>query len=260
MNRTIAIFLMCGACAAAQPKFSAPLVGVARDAAEHLHAVHGVSGSFVLHDAIAGSVAGWAFDGNRGLVKTDRELLTLGANGTVVRRRAAPQTDTVLDPVSAFFPKTAELWQADQQGYSKVSIEPEAIAGRVIALGATDTHQVQFAVCRDGQLWLLFINATTGALERERVPGGAVAEHACLSTGAGSLLLLPDRMLLATGQGILIQTATGVERRIPISASHAARTGQDWVQVESAAEPARMIRITSEGEKVYQLPAPKERP
>lgn len=260
MSRTIAIFLMCGAYAAAQPKFSAPLVGLARDAAEHLHVVHGVSGSFLLRDTVGGRVGAWAFDGNGGLVKTDTELLTLGANGTVVRRRPAPQKEAVLDSVSAFFPKTAELWQASPEGYSKVPIEPGAIAGRVIALGATDAHQVQFAVCRDKQLWLLSINATTGALEHERVPGGAIAEHACLSTSARSLVLMPDRMLLATGQAILIQTATGVERRIPISASHAVRAGQHWVQVESAAEPARMIRITSDGEKVYQLPAPKERP
>jgi hypothetical protein len=222
--------------------------------------VHGVSGNFLLRDTIGGRVGAWAFDGNGGLVKTDTELLTLGANGTVVRRCPAPRGDAILSPENAFFPGTAELWQAGPHGYDRVSIERAVNAGRVIALGATNAHQMELAVCRDKQLWLLSINATTGALEHERVPGGAIAEHACLSTSASSLVLMPDRMLLATGQGILIQTATGVERRIPISASHAARAGQHWVQVESAAEPARMIRITSDGEKVYQLPAPKERP
>jgi len=259
MSRTVAILLMCGACAAAQPRFSAPLVGLARDAKGHLRAVHGVSGNFMLRDAISGGVDAWAFDGNFGLVKTDRELLTLGANGTVVRRRPAPQTEAVLDAVSAFFPKTAELWQAGPEGYSKVSIEPGAIAGRVIALGATDAHEVQFAVCRDKQLWLLSINAVTGALAHERVPGGAIAEQACHATGAGSLVVMPDRMLLATGRAILIQTTAGVERRIAISASHAARAGEHWVEVEGPDGPARMIRITSEGENVYLLPAPKER-
>ena len=250
MTRTLAILLMCGACAIAQTKLSAPLVGVARDSAQHLRLVHGVSGSFVLRETISDSVAAWSFDGTTGLMKTPTELWTLGANGEMIRRFPAPAGDAVLGPQSAFFPEAAELWQVGPKGEAKVPVDPAAIAGRVIALGPTKAQATQFAVCRANALWLLSISTTTGAVTRESMPGGAVGEQACLSAGPGSLVLVADRMLLATAHAILIQTAAGAERKIPVSASHASLAGA----------PVHMIRITSDGEKVYQLPAAKELP
>jgi hypothetical protein len=166
----------------------------------------------------------------------------------------------VLGPQNAFFPETAELWQIGPRGYSQVPIAPAMIAGSVIALGPAKAHGVQLAVCRANALWLLSVDTTSGAITRELAPGGAIAEQACLAAGGGSLVLLPDRRLLATAHAILIQTVAGVERSFPISAGHLARAGEQWVEVESAGEPAHMIRITREGEKVYQLPAAKERP
>lgn len=244
----------------AQPKLSAPFVGLARDSARHLRLVDGVSGNFVLQDTVNSSPVTWAFDGNGGLVKTDTELLTLGATGSIIGRRPAPQRDAVIGPQSAFFSETSELWQAGPQGDSAISIEPGALSGSVIALGPTKANSVPFAVCRANQLWLLSIDTTTGAVTHELAPGGVIGEQACLSAATGSLVLLADRMLLATAQGILIQASAGVERRIPILTSHATRAGAQWVEVESAGESSHIIRITSEGEKVYQLPAAKELP
>lgn len=260
MSRAVVVVLMCAASAIAQPKLSAPLVGVARDSGHHLRLVDGVSGNFVLRDTIGTGVTDWAFDGNSGLAKTDTEWLTLGGNGAIVRRLPAPGRDAVLGPQNAFLPETAELWQAGPQGDSKVAIEPGAIAGSVIALGPTKARGAQLAVCRANQLWLLSINTTTGAVTHEWAPGGAIGEQACLSAGGGSLVVMSDRLLLATAKAILIQTAAGVERRIPISASHAVRAGAQWVQVESARAPSHIIRIASDGETVYQLPAAKELP
>jgi len=260
MSRRAVVFLLCVAPAIAQPKFSVPLVGIARDSQQQLRIVHGVSGTFVLHDVIGKNAVDWAFDGNGGLVNTGSELLTLGADGTVIRRRPVAQQEAVLGPQNAFFPETAELWQTGPQGDSKVPIAAAMIAGRVIALGPTKAHAVQLAVCRANAFWLLAVDATNGAITQELTLGGAIAEQACLAAGGGSLVLLPDRRLLATAHAILIQTAAGVERSIPIAAGHLVRAGEQWIEVEKSGEPAHMIRITREGEKVYQLPAAKERP
>jgi len=259
MNRATVIVLMCVASAVAQPKFSEPLAGIARDSHQQLRIVHAVSGTFILHDVIGENVVDWAFDGSGGSVKTDVDLLTIGANGAITGRRSAPQQETVVGPQSVFFSETHELWQTGPNGAAKVSIEPAMIAGSVIALGAVRDNSVQLAVCRANALWLLSVDTTNGALTQELAPGGAIGEQACLPAGGGSLVLLADRMLLATAHAVLVQTAAGIERSIPISASHAARVGKQWVEVESPAG-AQMIRITSDGEKAYQLPAARELP
>ncbi len=258
-SRTFAIILLCAPCAFAQSRITAPLAGIARDAAGQLRLVDGVSGNFVLRDIIGSRVLSWAFDGTSGLIKTDAELWALGANGAVLQRLPASGGDAVLGPESAFFPETAELWQVGPKSDSKVSIVPGVIAGRVIALGPAKAQLTPFAVCRANQLWLFSINTMSGSIAKESTPVGAIGEQACLPA-AGSLVLLADRMLLATAKNILIQTSTGVERSIAIPATHAVRVGAQWVQVETAGGPSHMIRITVDGEHVYQLPAAKEQP
>jgi hypothetical protein len=111
MSRRVFIFLLCVAPTIAQPKFSVPLVGIARDSQRQLRIVHGVSGTFVLHGVIGESVADWAFDGNGGQVKTATELLTIGADGTVIRRRPEAQQEAVLGPRSE--EHTSELQSLD---------------------------------------------------------------------------------------------------------------------------------------------------
>lgn len=260
MSRTVLLILMCAPSAIAQPKLAAPLVGVARDSAQHLRLVDGISGNLLLRETITSSVAAWAFDGHSGLAITDTELLTLGAGGAIVQRIPAPDADAVLGPQNAFFPKTAALWQIGSKGASQVSLDPAMIGGSVIAVGPMNAQSTPLAVCRANVLWLLSIDTTTGAITQESAPEGAIGGQACLSAQPGALVVLSDRMLLATGREILIQTAAGVERHISIAADHLARAGAQWVEAESAGAPSRMIRITGGGETVYQLPNAKELP
>ena len=125
---TLGPFLaFCGICAVAQPKFGAPLIGVARDGQKQIRLVDGVAGNFVLRDAIDGKALDWAFAG-RGLVKTDRELLVVGATGAVFRRRAAPSGDAVLSPEAAFFPATGALWQIGAEKDHATQVQPEVVA------------------------------------------------------------------------------------------------------------------------------------
>jgi hypothetical protein len=222
--------------------------------------VHGISGNLLLRDTISNSVAGWAFDGRSGLAQTDTEMLTLAADGTIAQRYPAPAADAVVGPQNAFFPKTAELWQTRSKGASPVSVEPAMIGGSVIAVGPMNAQAAQLAVCRANQLWLLSVDTTTGAITHESAPGGAIGERACLSAQAGALVVLSDRMLLAAGREILIQTTAGLERHISIAANRVTRVGAQWVEAETTGAPSRMIRITADGESVYQLPAAKELP
>lgn len=258
-TRAFAVILLCGVSVSAQSKLTAPLAGIARDSAGQLRLVDGVTGNFVLRDAIGSGVLDWVFDGTSGLVTTETQLWKLGPSGAILQRLPGIGADTVLGPESAFFLETAELWQIGPKSNSKVSIEPAALAGRVIAIGPAKAQLTPFAVCRANQLWLLSINTATGAVAQESAQAGAIAEQACLPAG-GSLILLADRMLLATAQSILVQTSAGEERSIAVSASHASRAGAHWVEMQSARGPSHMIRITSDGEQVYQLPAAKEQP
>jgi len=255
MNRSIVIILMCGVSAMAQPKCSAPLAGIARDTKQQLRIVDGVSGTFVLRDTIGEGAIDWAFDGKGGLVNAGTELLTLGANGAIVQHQTAPQKEAVLGPQSAFFPEAGELWL----GEHKISIDSGVIAGSVIALGPLQGRDMPLAVCRSNELWLISINTANGGVTHESQPEGAIGKQACISPASGSLVLLGDRMLLATTREILIQTAAGEGRSIPISASRLTRAGAQWVEAEGAGQAAHMIRIKEDGEQVYLLPAAKER-
>jgi len=263
MKRVILIVLLCGAAGFAQSKFSTPLIGVARDTKQHLRLVEGVAGSFLLRDAVGAGAVNWAFASGSGLVKTDTELVVLGAHGSVNRTSAAPKGSAVLGTASAFFPATGELWAIGVRSNQQVPIDAAAIAGSVIALGPGSAHTAELAVCRATQLWLVSIDGTSGAITHERPLGGTIGEQACLSARAGALVVLRDRLLLATPQELLVYTLAGVERRIPIPMSHNAapelhQVGEQWVQVESTGAQAVMLRATTEGETLYQLPAAKE--
>ena len=53
MNKAAIVLALCGTAALAESNFSAPLLGIARDARQQLRFVHGVSGNFVLRQTIA---------------------------------------------------------------------------------------------------------------------------------------------------------------------------------------------------------------
>ena len=263
MNRAILIVLLCGAAAFAQPKFSTPLIGVARDTKQNLRLVDGVAGSFVLRDSIGSGAINWAFAATGGLVQTGSKLMVLGKNGAVKRTSAAPEGSAVLCATNAFFPATSELWGIGAQRNNQIPIDTAALAGNVIALGPGSAHSAELAVCRAKQLWLVSVDGTSGAITEEAPVGGTIGEQACLSAGVGALVVMSDRLLLATPQQLLVQTLGGVERRIPISTGHNTapqlhQVGEQWVQVESAGATALMLRAGAEGETLYQLPAAKE--
>jgi hypothetical protein len=175
-----------------------------------------------------------------------------------------PPGGVVLSPEAVFAPAAGGLWLVGAATDRRVPVEPEAIAGIVIALGRENARSAQLAVCRAGQLWLLTVDLSTGAIRREVATGGAIGEQACHPARASSLVLTRDGLLLATAEELLTQTATGREGSVPISTHRAARpeirrAGEQWIEVESAGSPAVMVRITGERARLYQLPAAKVR-
>lgn len=261
MKRAAILFSLCLTAALAASNWSVPVVGIARDAKNQLHPVYGVAGSLVLRGALSGEALNWAFGASGGLVETDGELQVLDARANVTERRAAPSGGLILSPSYAFFPKTGELWPAGARAGGSIMIEPTAIAGRVIALGPADQNGIVVAACRANQLWLLTFAIKDGTLMHESAPGGSIGEQACAQGGA--LLVLRDGMLLAAAGEIVVQTAEGNERRMPILPNHGAkihRAGEDTVQIELPGSPSQMARITAEGEKIYELPAAEARP
>jgi hypothetical protein len=261
MNKAALFFQLWLTATLAAANWNVPLVGMARDTKNRLHPVYGVAGSFVLRGPLSGNVLNWAFDASGGLVQTEGEIRVLDTRGNVIERRAAPAMEVILGPRYAFFPKTGELWPAGASAGGSTAIEATAIAGRVIALGPADQRGIVVAACRGNQLWLLAFGIKDGALKHESAPGGPASEQACADPGA--LLKLGDRLLLAAAHEIVIQMAAGHERRVPIPPNHGARihrAGEDTVQIEVPGLPSHLMRITGEGERLYEMPTAEGRP
>lgn len=261
MKRAVAIFSFCLAGAWAASNWSAPLVGMVRDASNQLHPVYGVAGTFVLRGALSVEVLNWAFDASGGIVETHHELQRLDAGGHVAGKRTAPEGGAILSPSYAFFPKTGELWRAGAQDGGSIMIEPAVIAGRVVALGPADRRGMVLAACRASQLWLLTFSIENGALMHESAPAGAAGETACAPGAA--LLVLRDRLIVAAAHGIVMQTLAGGERHVSLPPNREVtlhRAGEAAVQIEISGSPSQMLRLTAEGERLYELPAAETRP
>jgi hypothetical protein len=262
MNRIVVLLLWCAASATAESNLGAPIVGVARDSHRQLRPVYGVAGNFVLRDAIPKEALNWAFAGAGGLMKTDAELLMLDSGGKVTGRRLAPRGGAVLSTGAAFFPGTSELWLIGAHPDRKIRIEPDALGGDVVALGAPKGRSAPLAVCRGDRVWLITVDVASGAVTREILAPGAIGDQGC----AGALLWLDGNFLLATAGELTIQSGAGDERRLPIEGGaygaqpELHRAGEQWVQVEVAGSATLLLLVTRDREKLYRLPVAGVRP
>lgn len=266
MNKAWMIFALCGVSAMAGSNIHAPLVGVARDSQGQLRVVYGMAGNFIPLDRVAANAVNWAFTDEGGLVKTDKHLLLLDANGRVTRTSAAPRGDVLVAPGTAhagalyFLAGAGELWQAGAQQDRRVPLEEDAIGGQILALGAANRGRAQLAVCRGRALWLAEVDLRTGELAGENIAGGAIAETACEQPRADSLLLLDGKLVFATAKELIVRGAKSAERIVAISGTSGAqprvrRVGNEWVEVEVPAQPPLMVRLGRDGERVFHLPA-----
>jgi len=262
MNRIAALLLACASFARTESNLGAPVVGMTRDSLGQLRPVYGVAGNFVLRDAIPETALNWAFDGKGGLVKTDAELLTLDRAGKVTGRRAMPRGNAILSAGAAFLPATSELWLIGAHPDRQIRIEPDALGGDVVALGTPDGRSAPLAVCRASRVWLVTVDVTSNAITGETLAPGLIGDQGC----AGALLWLEGNFLLARARDLIIQTAAGDERHLPLAAGpngaqpEMHRAGERWVQVEVPGALSKLVLVTSAGGKLYRLPAVEPRP
>lgn len=259
MHRII-LLLWCAAFAAGESNLGIPLVGMARDARRQIRPVCGVTGNFMLRDSIPEAAFDWAFDGSGGLIRTGAELLTLDPAGKVTGRYAAPRGDAVLSAGAAFFGGISELWLIGARPDRKIRIEPDALGGAVVALGAPNGRSTPLAVCREKRLWLVTVDVTGGMVTRETLAPGAIGDRGC----TGALVWLDGSFLLATGRDLIFQTAAGDEHHLPVTVGARGatpeihRAGDHWVQVEAPGVSPALLLVTSDGVKAYRLPATRE--
>ncbi|HKW98723.1 MAG TPA: hypothetical protein VJN43_13380 [Bryobacteraceae bacterium] len=162
-------------------------------------------------------------------------------------------------PALSFFPSTGELWKVLPQGNRRVPLDSDVLGGTVIALGASSFHKTEVALCRTNDLWLLTVDLDSGRVAHETLVSGAIGESACRSAQPDSLLLVRTSLVLATPSELIVQTTAGGEHRVPLGAARKSppalhRSGDDWVQVDSADQPPLLAHITPGGLKLYQLP------
>src|SRR5713226_6654068 len=178
MRKTILLFMICAVCSPAESNFHAPLIAVARDDLKQLRMVYGLAGNFILKDALAKDVLIWTFSGSGGLVQTRSALLVLDTNGRIARSIEVPEGPMLLASGSAAVPAlhfssaNSQLWQVRAETDQQVTLDPDALAGNVVALRAVSRSRAELAVCRNSALWLLAVKLSDGSVERETAVGG----------------------------------------------------------------------------------------
>jgi len=268
MRKAILLSIICAVCAPAESNFRAPLVAVARDDVKQLRLVYGVTGNFILSDVIAKDVLSWAFSGAGGLVQTRTALLLVDPNGRITRSIKAPQgRPTLIAPGTASLPAlyfssaNSQLRQVRAETDQEVALEPQALAGNLVALHAVSQNRAELAVCRAGDLWLLTVKLGSGSVEHEVALGGAARAAACGTTRTAAVLLMNGSVIVASAKELIIQHAGGMERRIELNrggrSDHAhqiRQVGDGWIEVDSEKESPLLVRVAGAGEAIYRLP------
>jgi hypothetical protein len=105
-------------------------------------------------------------------------------------------------------------------------------------------------------------DVTSSAVTRETLAPGSIADQGC----TGALLWLDGDFLLATARELIVQTAAGDERHLPLAGGvdgaqpELHRAGERCVQVEAAGRSPLLLLITGDSHQLYQLPAVETRP
>jgi hypothetical protein len=267
MRKTILLFMVCAVCSPAESNFHAPLVAVARDDLKQLRMVYGLAGNFILKDAIAKDVLIWTFSGSGGLVQTRSALLLLDTNGRITRSIKVPEgpmllaSGTASVPALYFSSANFQLRQVRAETDQQVTLDPDALAGNVVALRAVSRSRAEVAVCRDSDLCLLTVKLSDGSVEREIAIGGATGAAACGPAKTAAVLLMNGSVIVADAKDLIIQSAGGIERRVKLNrhgksdgAFQIRQAGDGWIAVDSERQSSWLIRITGAGEGIYRLP------
>ncbi len=251
--RTWFLATLWAACASAQSGLAPPLLGLVTDAQQQIRRAYGITGNFVLGDAVAfPETVNWAFSGHAGLLKTADQVVLLSASAGVVRRSSAPTGDAQFafdahgQPALYFLAEPAELWRIGAKSDVRIALDPNQIAGEVRSIALAGSRRATLAICRDNALWLLSIDLASGSVMSRR--NAAIA-------GCPALVLWSDRLVYATPGSIVIRTSDGFEHRVklPEPAKTMRLIGDGWMEMETAGQ-SLALRLNGESGVLFRFP------
>lgn len=242
--------------AGAAAQIAPPLLALVKDAQQQLRRAYGVTGNFIVGDAVEprsmGEVVNWAFSGSAGLVKTADQLLLLSADAGIVRSSPAPAGNAqfAFDAQGAaalvFLPEPVELWRIGAVNEIRTRLDQNPIAGDVRAIAFAGQRRATLAICRGRSLWLTSVDLAGGSV---------VSRRPAYITGCPAVALFPDRLIYATPGSLVIRASDGEEHRVklPAPATSMRLIGDGWMEIATASE-SLALRLDGESGTLYRFP------
>jgi hypothetical protein len=183
-------------CAFAQSGIEVPAIGAIVDSTGALRPVQGVAGNFWLGPAKVPGVLSAACSGRLCLVKTDSKILS--PSGETDAPPGPAIFDIEGDEALLFFPQQHKFarWHADTLDALDWAVDGEVLA--VLLRG----REPEIAVRRDGQVWI--VRPDDSALDS-------------IAGAAGPVLLLPDGVLFATSDGVVLRNRNATDVRFELT-------------------------------------------
>jgi hypothetical protein len=257
MTKTwIAVLLLAGASAWAQPAIGPPQLGFVEDSARALRPAYGLSGNFILGPSIAAEVLTEAFSGSLGLLKTKSSLAAFDSYGKLLASmKVAPGPALFAFSPSgsmalAYIASSNEMVEWRGSAFAPVSLNDEgAMTDAVLAIAFPTPFEASLIVQRKDTIWKL--NFPLGRV-------GEVSQNAIIGVHAPVLMLPSGDLIYPDATGIVVRRSDASEVRIaatlPASFS-LQQMNQEWVQLTDLNSRARFaIRTTLGREGFYQLP------
>jgi hypothetical protein len=247
--------MLCAAGAVAQSGMAPPLLGLVTDSQQQIRRAYGVTGNFILGDAVeipsSGEVVNWAFSGRAGLLKTVKQLLLLSASAGIVRSSPAPAGNAQFafdahgQAALVFLAEPAELWRIGAMNDIRTPLDRAQIAGDVRGIVLAGQRRATLAICRDNAIWLTSVDLV----------GGFVVSRRPAIAGCPALVLLADRLIYATPGSLVIRTSDGFEHRVklPSPAKSLRPVGEGWIEIEFAQERLG-LKLTGDSGTLYRFP------
>lgn len=249
-TRTLSLFFFVSLVSPGQDPLTAPLLGLLRDAQRRLLPVYGMAGTFLPGAALRGGVVSAAFSGVAGMIKTDREIITLDGSGQPLQSFATPAGPALFafdakgQPAWSYLPATRQLLPI-----ARDPVDLSDLPGEIFAL-RTSGEQIQVVVAREGALWLVRISPDGQVLAEDALPG--------LPASGPAILWGEDLIAVADGSDLVIRRGFADDQRVtlPAPARDLELLGQGWIRIgQSDDAPALALRLGKDGPQVYRLPA-----
>lgn len=239
----------------AQQAIAPPKVGFLVDSRANAYSVEGVAGNFVVGRPAGIGIISSAFSGAFRLLKTDSAVSVVNRMGRIVARTNAPSGPALFafssdgSPALAYFPqsKALDLWDGREFKHG-----PE-FNQDVVAIRSISGTAGEFAVQRDGELWLLQLDLRSGSIVSQKALPGIAPPLWML--GDGTLIYVNSR-------GLVLRRADESEKQIRAHLPGTlafSQMGSEWVQVTDL-ETGRLFALNVQpGHEGYYL-LPEVRP